>query len=464
MGRFSRWTLRHPVSLLGASIVTVSSVLIIFMFAAELAGFEVNPYLGLLAFLALPVLLVAGLLLIPLGTWLDTRRAARPFPVLDINLPSHRTRLVVFLALTAMNLVMIAAAAHRGVEYMDSPVFCGQACHSVMAPQYTAWQESPHARVACVSCHIGPGATGFVRAKVNGISQLVGVVTGRYDRPIPSPVRNLRPARETCERCHWPQLMHSDRLKVKTSYVDDEATTEQKTVMMLKVGGGSAEAGSGIHWHMNVANKVTYVAADQTRQTIPWVSFTDKSGKTTEFLASGASRPADTQIKASGRDMDCIDCHNRPAHDFVPSHAAVDAALASGRLPRDLPFMRKVVLEAVSVKYEAADAADAGIRQSVTKYYEDSQPEIARARPEEITRAAAVAVAIYRRNVYPAMRIDWGTYPSMIGHTDTSGCFRCHDGEHVSAAGVAITNECEACHTLLAVEEPDPEILKQLSP
>ena len=465
MGRFSRWTLRHPLSLLGASVVTVSSILIIFLLVAELVGFEINPYMGLLSFLVLPAVFVAGLLLIPIGTWLNARRAARPFPIVDINLPAHRTRLVVFLALTAINVVILATAGHRGLEYMDSPTFCGQACHSVMHPQYTAWQESPHARVACVSCHVGPGASGVVRAKVNGVSQLIGVVTGEYSRPIPAPVQGLRPARETCERCHWPQLFQGDRLKVKTTFLDDEANTPQKSVLLLKVGGVTGDnAGSGIHWHMNVANKVMYVPSDASRQAIPWVRFTDIGGKVTEYLAPGAGRPTDAEVEERGRDMDCVDCHNRPAHDFAAAPAAVDDALASGRLPRDLPYMRKAALSAMTVEYADTDAAEAGIRDSMRRFYEEGHQEVARARSADIAHAATEAVAIYRRNVFPSMKIAWGTYPSMIGHNDTAGCFRCHDGEHVNAAGEPITNDCEACHTLLAMEEPEPAILEQLFP
>src|SRR5262245_26447372 len=429
MRRFSPWSLRHPLSLLGASIVTVSSVLIIALLAAEFTGHVVNPYLGLLTFLAFPVLLVIGLLLIPLGGWLNARRASRPYPILDINLASHRTGLIVFIALTVTNVLIIAAAGYRGVEAMDSPAFCGQTCHSVMHPEYTAWQASTHARVACVSCHVGPGARGFVRAKLNGVSQLIGVVTGKYERPIPAPVQNLRPARETCEQCHWPQLSHGDRLKVKTSFLDDEGSTEQKTVLVLKVGGGSdKDSGSGIHWHMNLANKITYVPTDETRQTIPWVRLTDRQGKTTEFMSKGATRPSDTEVEEHGREMDCVDCHNRPAHQFTSAPVAVDGALASGRLSRDLPFIRKNVLAAVTRKYEGLEEADAGIRLEVSGFYEKNHPEVARTRVEDIARAASEAVAIYRRNNFPGMRIAWGTYPSMIGHNDAKGCFRCHDG------------------------------------
>jgi hypothetical protein len=465
MGRYSRWSLHHPLSLLGASVVTVSSVLILFLLAAELTGHEVNPYLGLLVFLVLPVFFVAGLLLIPIGSWLGTRREARPYPILDINLPSHRARLVVFLALTAVNLLLIGAAGYRGVEYIDSPVFCGQTCHQVMHPEYAAWQASPHARVACVSCHVGPGARGSVRAKLNGVSQLVGVITGRYDRPIPAPVQNLRPARETCERCHWPRLDHGDRLKVKTTFLEDEASTAQKTVLKLKVGGAKGEkSGAGIHWHMNLSNTVTYVATDATRQTIPWVRLTDSEGTVTEFSAPGAARPTDAEIAERGRQMDCVDCHNRPAHRFMTAEAAVDDALAAGRLPRDLPFMRKAAVAAVTPAYETAAAAEAGIRVSLRTFYAETAPAAARDRGGDVDRAAAEAALLYRRNVFPEMRIGWGAYPSMIGHANEKGCFRCHDGQHVSPSGQAISNDCETCHTLLAVEEPDPEILKQLSP
>ncbi|MBI5549112.1 MAG: NapC/NirT family cytochrome c, partial [Deltaproteobacteria bacterium] len=176
--RFISYT-RNLMSLMGAVLVTASAVLFLAFFGLELLGFEGGPYLGIISFLVLPALFVFGLLLIPVGAWRARRRARRKqsgvpsLPVFDLNQPRIRRGVLAFAGLTALNLVILSLAAYKGVEVMDSVSFCGKACHTVMEPEYTAYQRSPHSRVRCTECHIGPGAPWFVKSKLSGAWQLV---------------------------------------------------------------------------------------------------------------------------------------------------------------------------------------------------------------------------------------------------------------------------------------------------
>jgi hypothetical protein len=454
---------RNPLSLSGAILATASAAIIVTLLLLELFGGEVNPYAGLLVFLILPGVFVLGLVLIPIGILRRPGRAVA-FPILDLNLERHRTRFLGFAILTFVNLVILGTATYRGVEYMDSPRFCGQACHSVMHPEYSAYERSPHARVPCVSCHTGSGAGGFARAKLAGVGQVVALVSGTVDRPIHVPVATLRPARETCERCHWPEKFHGERLVVKTTYAEDEKNTELSTVLMLKVGGGSPGSGqtSGIHWHMNVANEVTYVPADPGRRVIPFVRVRRADGSVTDYLATGATPPAEAAIRASARTMDCVDCHNRPAHVFRLPGEEVDRALRLGRIDRTLPYIKKVAVEILKRSYGSGTEAETAIPAALEAHYRDAHPEVAQAKAGSIRNAGRALAEAYARNVFPRMKIAWGTYPSHLGHADSSGCFRCHNGDHASADGRTVTAECDACHAVLAVEEEHPEILGRL--
>src|SRR6185503_3948407 len=283
---------RHPVSIVGAWLVTLSAFVFLLVFLIDLFGGHHNPYVGLILFLIVPALFVIGLLLIPLGMALERRRRARglaPYrwPHVDLNNPGHRRTVGMIGALTIVNLLIVSLAAYRGVEYMDSTEFCGQVCHQVMEPEFVAHRDGPHSRVACVECHIGSGASWFVKSKIDGTRQVLAVMRGSYARPISTPVHDLRPARDTCERCHWPEKFHGDRVKVIPQFADDEQNTSSPTRLLLHVGGGLPQLGlgAGIHWHTNPRNDIEYVATDAKRQEIPYVRLTDQDGKVQEFRA-----------------------------------------------------------------------------------------------------------------------------------------------------------------------------------
>jgi hypothetical protein len=406
-------------------------------------------------FLVLPGFFLAGLALIPLGMWLERRRraAGRPAPAhwphIDLNDPRHRRTAFLVLVLTLTNVVIVSLAAYRGIEFMDSPEFCGQVCHEVMEPEFVAFQDGPHSRMECVTCHIGPGAPWFVKSKLDGTRQVVAVLFDTHSRPIKSPVHDLRPARDTCEQCHWPEKFHGDKVNVRKEYGDDEAVTETATSIRVHVGGGSEKLGvaSGIHWHMNVANRIEYIATDDKRQTIPWVRLTDRQGNVREFRAPDVSDEAIAQ--GERRLMDCMDCHNRPSHPFNPSpERAVDGAIGIGEISRELPFIRREAVAALNDKYESREAAERGIADRLRAFYQKNYPNVLKERGPLVDRAVLVSQVLYRRNVFPRMNVTWGSYPNNIGHMDAPGCFRCHDDNHKSKDGAVIRQECELCHTI----------------
>jgi len=463
---------RHPVSLAGAAVTTASAFLILTLFGLELAGVEGGPYVGILTYLILPGFFVGGLVLIPVGGILHARRRRRlaergepagpPLPVIDLNKERTRRLALTFSGLTFANLVILSVATYKGVEIMDSTEFCGATCHQVMEPEYTAYRRSPHARVPCVSCHIGPGASWFVKSKLSGSYQVLAVAFHLYPRPIPSPVRDLRPARETCEQCHWPAKFIGDRLKVVTSFREDEANTPVKTILLVKVGGMTERASHGIHWHVDPAIRVRY-RADAKREFVREVELELPDGTVKVFRRAGPEDPGSGQVEG-WRVMDCVDCHNRPTHIFRTPQREVDLALEDGRLDRSLPYIRREGVRALEAAYPSHEAARRGIRERIERFYAEYDPELAASKRQAIETAARVLGDLYCSNVFPAMNVGWGTYPNHIGHQDSPGCFRCHDDELKTTLGEPIRQDCSLCHTLLAVEEENPEILAQLQP
>src|SRR5579871_6211684 len=451
------------LSLTGVVVVTTATVFWLFLLPTTLRGGVHNPYNGILAFLLLPALFFLGLVLIPLGIYLRNKREHRhgiypdSFPALTFKNVEFR-RLITFLGVTTFaNIIIASQLTYGAVSYMETVSFCGQTCHTVMQPEFTAYQNSPHSRVECVQCHIGPGESWFVRSKLSGIRQVFAVTFHTYDTPIPTPVTNLRPARETCEACHWPQKYGEDRLRVITKFGDDEKNSMTKTVLLMKIGGGNH--GIGIHGtHLGVGIHIRYGYSDAQRQTIPWIEYNGPGGKTV-YRAEGAA--ADGK-GLTVREMDCLDCHNRPSHSYKLPERAVDDAMFAGDLSADLPFAHKESVAILKANYTSRDAAAARIPAAFTAFYRDRYPAIYNERQAEVVRGGMNLLAIYNRNVFPAMKIGWGTYPNNIGHMDFPGCFRCHDDSHASSDGRKVTQDCGACHNVLAMEEPAPKILTDL--
>ena len=460
----------NPITLAGAVITTSSALTLIgFWFVSLVSGGAIHPYTGVIFLLILPGLFVIGLVMMPIGALWKRHQIARagqknqPYPQIDLSQPFLRQAIASVAGLTFANVAIFGIASYRGVEYMDSAKFCGQTCHTVMQPEFTAYQSSPHQRVGCVQCHIGPGAGWFVRSKVSGLRQVVAVTFHTYPRPIPSPVEQLRPARETCEQCHWPQRFTGDKFIIRAKYAEDQKNTLSTTVLLLKIGGRTWQGSVGIHGrHLNDHSRVQYVTTDGQRQVIPEVLYLNDDGKTIDFISTDA-KPSAAQLAAGEhRTMDCIDCHNRPTHSFQLPDRAVDEALADGRISADLPFIKKFAVQALEASYPDRETAATKIAASLNDCYRTSYPSVYRDKRVLVDRAVSQVQAIYLANIFPKMNITWGTYPNNLGHTDFPGCFRCHDGSHQSSDGRTIKNDCDTCHSLLAVDDPNPKILTDL--
>ena len=456
----------NRMSLVGTALAIMGLVLIISLFVMEQLGFEGGPYLGILTYMILPMIFVTGLILIPIGAVLYRRRLRRTpggeatplMPVFDLNQPKTRHWMMVFVAATMLNIVIVAGATYKGVEVMESVEFCGTACHSVMEPEHTAYQRSSHSRVSCAECHIGPGADWFVKSKLDGAWQLVAVAFDLYPRPITTPLHDLRPARETCEQCHWPTRFVGDKLKIKTHYEEDEANTELTTALLLRVGGEAGRTSSGIHWHVDPDVSIRF-RSDESRADVYEVEYTNADGEVKLF----ADRKAPEE-GGSWREMDCVDCHNRPSHNYQPPGSEIDTAMRDGLIDKTLPFVRREALRIIDAEYASHEEAREVITAELNQYYLDNYPDVAAARADDIAAAAVALGDIYSVNVFPQMKVWWNTYPEHIGHETSDGCFRCHGKRLRTKERETISRDCDTCHSILAEREENPEILTQLNP
>jgi nitrate/TMAO reductase-like tetraheme cytochrome c subunit len=460
----NNWTSRA-----GIFFVTAAGVSWLFLLPVIIQGAPNDPYIGLLVVFALPMVFFTGLILIPIGIWFERRKKKRTggaippaFRKISLDNPQVRQFLLFVLIATAINVVIGGQLTMRAVDYMEHDQFCGQTCHTPMQPEYTAYLRSNHAKVPCTDCHVGEGAGAFIQSKISGMRQLALVTTGTYDRPIPSPVHELRPAAQICERCHWPYRFAGDMFLVRTHYASDEQNTPATTVALMRVGGQNWKGTVGIHGrHSEGGGRMEYIATDNRRQVIPQVTYTAPDGKVTVYKATDVKATAAQLAAGEHRTMDCMDCHNRPTHVFELPEAAVDKQMLSGQISTSLPFIKKEAVEVLRRAYPDRDAAAREIANAMQGFYRTKYPQTD---PAALQRAIQAVQATYAGNVFPDMKVTWGTYPNNLGHTDAPGCFRCHDGNHVSSDGRKINDDCGACHDLLAVEEQNPKILKDLGP
>ena len=453
--------LRNPVSLIGAALALVSLANIGFLFLIDIFSKQPSPYVGILGYMVIPGFFVLGLLLIPAGMLVERRKLrmlqpgeVAPYPRIDLNKASQRGAVAFFLSFVVVFVVLSAVGSYRAYEFTDSVQFCGQLCHSVMNPEYTAYQGSPHARVRCVDCHVGPGATWYVRSKLSGARQVYATVFHTFPRPIPSPVENLRPAQETCEQCHWPKKFHGAQLKVFTHYASDEANTPRQIRLLIRTGGGDGTNGppTGIHWHMNISNEITYVASDDKRQVIPYIRVKDLQGRITEYRAQDSKLTPQQIAAATQRKMDCVDCHNRPTHVYIPPDRAVDQSLTAHRMDLTLPYLKQQAVAVLTATYNTTSEAMQGIATGLHNFYSTKYPDLEKTKQEQIQTAIAEVQRIYRVTTFPEMKLDWKTHPDNVGHFYSPGCFRCHDGQHVSADGKVVPKTCDTCHEVLGQE------------
>ena len=454
------------ISLGGMSVVLASFTSIALLVLIELSNVDTAPYMGLLTYILLPAGLTFGVAIIFLGLLVEKwrRRKLTPseiaaYPILDLSGPRRRRKFLTFIFFTVVFLFITAFGSYEMFEYTESVAFCGQRCHEVMKPEFTAYLAGSHARVRCVDCHVGAGADWYVKSKLSGAYQLYSVTFNKFSRPITTPVHNLRPAQETCEQCHWPQKFFGAQMKVFNRYGYDEMNSLHQLRMLINVGGGTPGVGqvAGIHWHMNIGNEVTYIARDEHRQDIPWVRIKDRDGNVTEYY-DRAKPLADQDIKsASPRRMDCMDCHNRPAHVYQPPDVAMDQQFTAGNADATLPFLKREAVNLLSGKYETNDQALAAIDSGITSFYQTNYPDIFAKRQDAIRSSITAVQNAYQTYFFPEMKTDWQTHPNNIGHINFPGCFRCHDGNHVSKTGKVITNDCTVCHTMLYDSQGPPQ-------
>ena len=467
---------QNKVSIVGAVLTGVAILFFICFQVIELIEPMSNPYTGLWTFLVLPGVIMVGLILIPVGYFRERSRRRRlfpdvkewpRFPRLDLNKTHHRKALAVAGMAVLVVIPLIGVSSYEGYHYTESTAFCGQVCHSVMHPEYTSYLGSPHARVSCASCHIGPGASWYVKSKISGVRQVIAVNLNTFSRPIHTPIKDLRPAKETCEQCHWPAKFFGAQLRTRVHYASDEGNTRREIRVLVKTGGADSSMGppSGIHWHMALNHTIEYIATDSHRQVIPWVRSVDASGKETIYRSDDKTSN-DPKPAGEHRTIDCVDCHNRPTHVIQPPDRAVNISLETGRISRSLPYAKKIAVEALTVPYSSEEEADARISTYIRDAYAKLNPTLAEERKGDINQTIDEVRVIYRRNFFPRMNIDWRTYPDNIGHMIFDGCFRCHDGKHVSNDRGIIRRDCNVCHEFQQAlpQAGTPNIFQQITP
>ncbi len=451
-------TFYNIVSLIGAVIAAVSFGLIIFLMVLESFDPHPKPYMGIIAFVILPVFLLIGVALIIIGILREHRRErqGKPpgmhMPVVDLNNPRHRAASTAVIIGAILLLMFSTFGSYQAYEYTDSDQFCGEICHKVMKPEYTAYQYSPHARVGCAECHIGPGADWFVRSKISGSYQVYATIFNKYPKPIGTPIKNLRPAQQTCEQCHWPRAFYSEQRQINTYFMSDTQNTKWTLNLLMKIGGGSTQTGptSGIHWHMNINNEVTYAALDTQRQVIPWVQAKRSDGTVTVYRSTEITVSEDSLKKAEFRRMDCIDCHNRPTHIYHPSAPSVNLLMSLGWIDPALPGIKALAVKALDDPYTTEQGASDSIRLTINDYYKQNYPNLAASMKVKIDSAVEQVQRMYSRNYFPEMNVSWKKFPDNLGHMYFLGCFRCHDGKHVNDKGQVLSRDCNTCHTILA--------------
>jgi nitrate/TMAO reductase-like tetraheme cytochrome c subunit len=457
-------TTHNWLSVAGATIAVISLFMIVFLFVVTVVIREGTPYAGIVIYVVLPAFLIFGLILIPIGMWITRRRMlkqthqAQPaWPIVDLNKPEHRNAFLIFSLGSISLLLLSAVGTYKAYRYTESVAFCGQVCHVLMAPEYTARMDSPHAHVMCTQCHIGPGASWYVRSKLSGAKQVFATIFNTYPRPIPSPIKHLRPERIDCVQCHWPTEFHANRLRANHYFLADSANTEWYLELEMKIAGGDPAGGlkSGSHWHVNPDYRIDYAYTDQKAQDIVRVIVVDlKTRDTTVYVTQDTSISPRALDSLPSLTMDCISCHDRTAHRLKPPMRFVNARLADSSLSRRLPYIRSQAVSLFDKRYSTRDSGLQAIATHLVAYYQKNYPDIAANNKATLDTAVTVLQDEYRKNLFPDMKTSWESHPDNLGHLINDGCFRCHGANLVDKSGHTIPNDCSLCHEILAQGKP----------
>jgi hypothetical protein len=456
---FYNWT-----SIIGSVIAGVSFFMILFLIAVSLFIEITSSYLGLVIYIILPIFLVLGLILIPVGMMRERKKISKSvkldavkWPRIDLNIRQHRNAFSIFVISSVVFLFFSAIGTYEAFHFTESTRFCGEVCHKVMHPEFIAYQSSAHANVACVDCHVGSGANWYMRSKLSGLYQVYSVTFKKYPQPIPTPIHNLRPARETCERCHWPEQFYPNLLRTEKHYLADEQNSEWDILLKMNIGSEYHALGQeeGSHWHINPDVRIEYIPESDDRLTIPWVRYTNlESGESVIYTHEDYEPVHRFGTNGDERLMDCMDCHNRPSHEFLAPPFFTDMSITRGDIPAELVDVKQVAMGILYNNFPSTDTAMIAIENEVREYYEFMYPEIFEKDPHMVETAIEGIHADYRENIFPEMKARWDVYPNHLGHINTEGCHRCHDDRHRSEEGRVISRDCNLCHTIIGQGPP----------
>jgi thiosulfate reductase cytochrome b subunit len=454
----------NPLTIAGTFISFISFGAIIFFIILALYSGHASPYIGIITFIILPAIVIIGIILIVVGAFIENRKRAalgtdytKKLPIIDLNNKKHQITTIVTAVVTLVLIAFSVFGSFKAYEYTESDEFCGTMCHKIMLPEYTAYSKSPHSRVGCATCHIGSGADWFVKAKISGSYQVYAALMDIVPKPIPTPVENLRPASQTCEQCHRPEHFYAEKKYDFNFFASDEKNSPSKISLMLKVGGGSLETGNhtGIHWAMNISNDISYIHTDRERNEIPWIQVRNKkTGKITIYTDPSVKVPKELFNSDNMRKMDCIDCHNRPSHQYKNPNIEVNSFMADGNIDKSLPYIKTLAVQTLENYVTSRETSLNDIKSYVTNYYKLNYPEILIKKKDELEMSVKSINEIYLRSYFPDMNVSWKKFPNNLGHMYSKGCFRCHDGKHVSSDGRVLSQDCNICHSIISQETP----------
>ena len=459
-------SIKNWVSIVGAvlAIFNLASILSL-MILSTFFSFG-GTYIGLFIYIVLPAFMIIGLILIPIGMRLNRASARRAeaagevtnWPIINFNNEATRNASIIFIFGTVFLLIISSIGSYEAFHYTESVEFCGKLCHQVMEPEFVTYHGSSHERVACVECHVGSGASWYVKSKMSGLYQVYSVLANKFPTPIPTPIANLRPAQETCEQCHWPEKFYDRKMKNLQSFLADDMNTEHVIDLQMKTSSKMTSSGieKGIHQHISPDVKIEYKTTSDNRQVIPWVKYTNIKTGVSEIFTDSENLLSQAKLDSlETRIMDCLDCHNRPSHNYNVPQNFIDKSISAGKISKTLPGIKQISMTALYKTYSTKDSAFLAIKNEVIEFYKSTYPELLTSRKADIDNSIAEIQNGYANNIFPFMKADWTKYPNNIGHMEYDGCFRCHNDRHATDTGKLISKDCNLCHVINAQGNPE---------